>query len=215
MKFFIDTANLEEIKAAAAMGILDGVTTNPSLAAKETMPYGDLLVEICKVVPGPVSAEVLSTDYEGMVKEAKSLAKVADNIVVKIPTILDGVKAIRTLSEEGITTNATLVFSVAQAIMVAKAGAGYVSPFVGRLDDIASDGMDLVAKIVNIYQNYGYGTEVLVASSRHPMHLVESALIGADVITMPFGVITKLIKHPLTDIGLEKFIADFKKAQKG
>ena len=215
MKFFIDTANLEEIKAAAAMGVLDGVTTNPSLAAKEDMPYRELLGEICKVVPGPVSAEVLATEFEGMVSEAKDLAKIADNIVVKIPTILEGVKAIRALSEEGITTNATLVFSVAQAIMVAKAGAGYVSPFVGRLDDIASDGMDLVAKIVKIYQNYGYGTEVLVASSRHPMHLVESALIGADVITMPFGVITKLIKHPLTDIGLEKFIADYKKAQKG
>ncbi len=215
MKFFIDTANLEEIKAAAAIGVLDGVTTNPSLAARESMPYHELLAEICKVVPGPVSGEVLATDYDGMIREADILARIADNIVVKIPTILEGVKAIRTLTEKGIMTNATLVFSPAQAILVAKAGATFVSPFVGRLDDIASDGMDLIGKIVTIYRNYDYTTEVLVASARHPMHLIESALMGADVITMPYDVITKLIKHPLTDIGLEKFIADFKKAQKG
>lgn len=214
MKFFIDTANLDEIKSAAAMGILDGVTTNPSLAAKESLPYRDLLAEICKIVPGPVSAEVIATEYKKMVKEAHDLVKIADNIVVKIPTILEGLKAIKTLTEDGIKTNATLVFSPSQALMVAKAGATYVSPFVGRLDDIASDGMDLIHRIVTIYRNYDYETEVLVASTRHPMHLVESAMLGADVITLPYNVITKLLKHPLTDIGLEKFLADYKKAPK-
>lgn len=215
MKFFIDTANLEEIRSAAAMGVLDGVTTNPSLAAKEAMPYRDLLTEICKIVPGPVSAEVLSTDHDSMISEAENLAEIADNIVVKIPTILEGLKAIRTLTERGIKTNATLVFSPAQALLVAKAGAAYVSPFIGRLDDISSDGMDLIGKIITIYHNYDFATEVLVASSRHPMHLVEAAMMGADIITMPYSVITRLIKHPLTDIGLEKFIADFREAQNG
>ncbi|HOP07974.1 MAG TPA: fructose-6-phosphate aldolase [candidate division Zixibacteria bacterium] len=214
MKFFIDTANLDEIKSAAEMGILDGVTTNPSLAAKESLPYRELLVEICKIVSGPVSAEVLATDHKKMVKEAHDLVKIADNIVVKIPTILEGLKAIKTLTEDGIKTNATLVFSPSQALMVAKAGAAYVSPFVGRLDDIASDGMDLISRIITIYRNYDYETEVLVASTRHPMHLVESAMMGADVITLPYNVITKLLKHPLTDIGLEKFLADYKKAPK-
>ena len=206
MKFFIDTANVAEIKEAASMGVLDGVTTNPSLAARETAPYKEILKEICQVVSGPVSAEVISTDYDGMVKEAEELVKIADNIVVKIPTILEGLRAIRTLSDRGIMTNATLVFSASQAILVAKAGATYVSPFIGRLDDISTDGMDLIAQIVNIYHNYNFKTEVLVASVRHPMHLVESAMLGADVITMPFKVIKGLIKHPLTDIGLEKFI---------
>jgi transaldolase len=215
MKFFIDTANLEQIKSAAAMGVLDGVTTNPSLAAKETTPYRELLAEICKVVPGPVSAEVLATEYDGMMKEAKELAKIADNIVVKIPTILEGLKAIKSLNEEGIHTNATLVFSPSQALLVAKAGASFVSPFIGRLDDVSTHGMDLIEQIVTIYHNYAFTTEVLVASVRHPMHVVESALIGADVITMPYDVIKKLIKHQLTDIGLEKFISDFKKAQQG
>jgi len=215
MKFFIDTANLDEIKAAAAIVVLDGVTTNPSLAAKETMPYRELLAEICKIVPGPVSGEVIATDYDGMIREAEELAKIADNIVVKIPTILEGLKAIRTLSQRGIQTNATLVFSPAQALLVAKAGATLVSPFIGRLDDISSDGMELIDKIVQIYQNYGYDSEVLVASVRHPMHLVEAGLIGADIITMPYDVIVKLIRHPLTDIGLEKFIADHKRVQKG
>ena len=215
MKFFIDTANVAEIKEAASMGVLDGVTTNPSLAARETAPYKEILKEICQVVSGPVSAEVISTDYDGMVKEAEELVKIADNIVVKIPTILEGLKAIRTLSDRSIMTNATLVFSASQAILVAKAGATYVSPFIGRLDDISTDGMDLIAQIVNIYHNYNFKTEVLVASVRHPMHLVESALLGADVITMPFKVIKGLIKHPLTDIGLEKFIEDYKKANKG
>ncbi len=211
MKFFIDTANLEEIKAAAAMGILDGVTTNPSLAAKESMPYKKLLAEICKVVPGPVSAEVFATDFDGMIAEADELVKIADNIVIKIPTILEGLKAIKTLSGKGVMTNATLVFSASQALMVAKAGATYVSPFVGRLDDISTDGMELISQITTIYGNYGFPTEVLVASTRSPMHLMESALIGADVITMPYSVITKLMKHPLTDIGLSQFLADAKK----
>jgi transaldolase len=215
MKFFIDTANLEEIRSAAEMGVLDGVTTNPSLAAKETAPYREILAEICKVVPGPVSAEVLATDYEGMVREAGELVKIADNIVVKIPTILPGLKAIKTLTARGIKTNATLVFTSSQALLVAKAGATYVSPFIGRLDDVSSDGMDVIEKIVTIYGNYGFATEVLVASVRHPMHVVEAALLGADVVTMPYNVIAQLIKHPLTDIGLEKFLSDFKKAKKG
>ena len=214
MKFFIDTDNLEEIKDAAAMGVLDGVTTNPSLAAKETAPYDELLKEICQVVSGPVSAEVLATDYKGMLAEAEQLAKIADNIVVKIPTILEGLKAIKSLNQQGIMTNATLVFSPAQALLVAKAGATYVSPFVGRLDDIASSGMELVEEITAIYSNYGYDTEVLVASVRHPMHVIQAGLIGADVVTMPYNVIAKLIKHPLTDIGLEKFLSDYKKAKK-
>ena len=215
MKFFIDTANIEEIKSAAAMGVLDGVTTNPSLAAKETAPYRDILKDICKIVSGPVSAEVLATDYEGMIKEAEELAEIADNIVVKIPTILEGLKTIRTLTQKGIMTNATLVFSPAQALLVAKAGATYVSPFVGRLDDISTDGMDLISDISTIYGNYGYDTEILVASVRHPIHVIQSGLIGADVVTMPYSVIEKLIKHPLTDIGLEKFLSDYKKAKKG
>ncbi|MFH2048170.1 MAG: fructose-6-phosphate aldolase [bacterium] len=214
MKFFIDTANIEEIKSAEAMGVLDGVTTNPSLAAKETAPYNEILKEICKIVSGPVSAEVISTDYNGMMKEAEKLAEIADNIVVKIPTILEGLKAIKSLSNAGISTNATLVFSPSQALLVAKAGATYVSPFIGRLDDISQSGMDLIEQIVTIYRNYVFDTEVLVASVRHPMHVVESALIGADVVTMPYDVIAKLIKHPLTDIGLAKFLDDYKKANK-
>ncbi len=215
MKFFIDTANLDEIKSAAAMGVLDGVTTNPSLAAREKRPYRELLKEICEIVPGPVSAEVFATDHDGMLKEAEELAAIADNIVVKIPTILEGLKAIRSLADKGISTNATLVFSPAQALLVARAGAAFVSPFVGRLDDISSDGMDLIGRILTIYRNYDFETEVLVASSRHPMHLVESAMMGADIITMPYDVITKLIKHPLTDIGLAKFLADAEKVPKG
>jgi transaldolase len=214
MKFFIDTANLDEIKEAAALGVLDGVTTNPSLAAREIAPYNELLKDICDVVKGPVSAEVIATDYDGMIKEASELVKIADNIVVKIPTIKEGLKAIKTLSGDGILTNATLVFSPMQALLVAKAGATYVSPFIGRLDDISTHGMELIDNIVTIYNNYSYTTEVLVASVRHPMHVVEAAMIGADVVTMPFNVIGQLIKHPLTDIGLDKFIADYKKAKK-
>ena len=196
------------------MGVLDGVTTNPSLAAKETAPYKDILKEICRIVPGPVSAEVISTETEAMLKEADELVKIADNIVVKIPTTLAGLRAIKSLNDRGIKTNATLVFSPMQALLVAKAGATYVSPFIGRLDDISHDGMQLIADIVLIYENYGYSTEVLVASVRHPMHVVEAAKIGADVVTMPLKVIEQLIKHPLTDIGLEKFISDYKKANK-
>ncbi|MFQ5499223.1 MAG: fructose-6-phosphate aldolase [Candidatus Zixiibacteriota bacterium] len=211
MKFFIDTANLDEIKSAAAMGVLDGVTTNPSLAAKETAPYRDILKEICKVVDGPVSAEVLATERDGMIAEAEELVAIADNIVIKIPTILEGLKAIRALNERSIKTNATLVFSASQALLVAKAGASFVSPFIGRLDDISTHGMELIDSIVTIYHNYDFETEVLVASVRHPMHVVEAAMIGADVVTMPFKVINQLIKHPLTDIGLEKFLSDYKR----
>jgi transaldolase len=214
VKFFIDTANLREIREASAMGVLDGVTTNPSLAAKETAPYTEILKEICKIVSGPVSAEVLATDAEGMIKEAGELAKIADNIVIKIPTILEGLKAIKHLNGQGIQTNATLVFSPTQALLVAKAGASYVSPFVGRLDDISTDGMKLIQEIVQIYSNYAFDTEILVASVRHPIHVVQAALLGADVCTMPFNVISQLIKHPLTDIGLEKFLADYRKANK-
>lgn len=213
MKFFIDTANLDDIKSAVDMGVLDGVTTNPSLAAKESLPYRKLLAEICAIVDGPVSGEVIATDYDGMVKEAIELSEIADNIVVKIPTILPGLKAIRELARRGIMTNATLVFSPAQALLVAKAGATFVSPFIGRIDDISGDGMELVSRIVTIYRNYDYHTEVLVASVRHPMHLVEAAMMGADVITMPYGVIAKLIRHPLTDAGLDKFLEDFKKSR--
>lgn len=214
MKFFIDTANLDEIKKAAAMGVLDGVTTNPSLAAKESASYKEILTDICRVVKGPVSAEVLSVDTAGMLKEAEELIKIADNIVIKIPTIAAGLPAMKTLSDRDIMVNATLVFSAMQALLVAKAGATFVSPFVGRLDDISTDGMQLIEDIVTIYANYGYETEVLVASIRHPMHVHEAALMGAHVATMPFKVINQLIKHPLTDIGLEKFLADYKKAKK-
>ena len=214
MKFFIDTANIDEIKEAQEMGILDGVTTNPSLAAKENRPYREILTDICRVVDGPVSAEVIATDSTGMVAEAEELVKIADNIVVKIPTILSGLTAIKTLSERGIKTNATLVFSPMQALLVAKAGATFVSPFVGRLDDYAYDGMDLIADIVNIYNNYTFSTEVLVASVRNPIHVLESARLGADVCTIPLKVIKQLIRHPQTDIGLAKFLEDYKKVPK-
>ncbi len=214
MKFFIDTANIEEINEAAQLGILDGVTTNPSLVAKEGRDFLELLNEIVKIVDGPISAEVVSTDYDGILKEAHDLAKINDNIVIKVPLIKEGLKAVKTLSGEGIKTNVTLCFSPSQALLAAKAGASYISPFVGRLDDISNSGMDIVGQIVQIYDNYGYRTEVLVASIRHPMHLVEAAMMGADVATMPFAVINKLFNHPLTDIGLEKFLSDWKKLQK-
>lgn len=214
MKFFIDSANIDEIKEAASLGVLDGVTTNPSLAAKESMPYRELVTRICEIVEGPVSAEVLATDTAGMLAEAEELAAIADNVVVKIPTTLDGLRTIKSLTDKGIHTNATLVFSPTQALLVAKAGATFVSPFVGRLDDISSDGMDLISQIVTIYSNYGYATEVLVASVRHPMHVVEAARMGADVVTMPLSVINRLIRHPLTDIGLEKFLADYSRGKK-
>ncbi len=214
MKFFIDTANINEIKEAASLGILDGVTTNPSLVAKEKKDYFKLLEEICGIVDGPISAEVISTDYDGIIKEGKNLAKISSNIVIKVPIIKEGLKAVKTFSGEGIKTNVTLCFSASQALLAAKAGASYISPFIGRLDDISQSGMELISQIVTIYRNYGYETEVLVASVRHPLHLVEAALIGADVITMPFKVIDQLIKHPLTDIGLEKFLSDWKKQER-
>lgn len=214
MKFFIDTANIDEITTAAGMGVLDGVTTNPSLAAKESAPYREILAEICRIVPGPVSAEVLATDFKGMLTEAENLCTIAPNIVVKIPTIGEGLRAMKTLAGNGVAVNATLVFSAMQALLVAKAGAAYVSPFVGRLDDISTDGMQLIEDIITIYHQYDYSTEVLVASVRHPMHVQQAALMGAHVVTMPFKVIDQLIKHPLTDIGLEKFISDYRKAGK-
>ncbi len=211
MKFFIDTANIDEIKEAASLGVLDGVTTNPSLVAKEGKNFRELLDEIIKIVDGPISAEVIATDYEGMLKEARELAAIHKNIVVKIPLIKEGLKVVKTLSGEGINTNVTLCFSPSQALLAAKAGATYVSPFIGRLDDISTSGMDLISQIVQIYRNYNYKTEVLVASIRHPLHLVEAALIGADVCTIPFAVINKLFNHPLTDIGIDKFLSDWKK----
>lgn len=211
MKFFIDTANIDEIKEAASYGLLDGVTTNPSLVSKEGKNFTDLLKEIVEVVDGPISAEVVSTDYEGIIKEAEELAKIHKNIVVKVPLIKEGIKAVKYLSGKGIKTNVTLCFSPSQALLAAKAGATYISPFVGRLDDISHDGMELIDQIIQIYDNYGFETEVLVASIRHPLHLVEAAMMGADVATMPFNVIEKLFKHPLTDIGLDKFLSDWKK----
>lgn len=214
MKFFIDTANIDEIKKGVAMGMVDGVTTNPSLVAREGKPFHDILKEICAVVDGPISAEVVSLEAEGMLREARELAAMSDKIVVKIPMIVEGIKAVKQLSSEGINTNVTLVFSSAQALLAAKAGASYVSPFVGRLDDVSQSGMDLVSDIMTIYRNYGYPTEVIVASVRHPLHVIEAALIGADIATIPFKVIAQLAKHPLTDIGMEKFLTDWEKRAK-
>ncbi len=211
MKFFIDTANIREIREAASLGILDGVTTNPSLVAKEGREFRPLLEEICSIVDGPISAEVVATEMSAMMAEARSLAAIHKNIVVKVPLTLDGLKAVKALKQEGIRCNVTLCFSPTQALMAAKAGATFISPFIGRLDDISQDGMELVRQIVMIYRNYRFDTEVLVASVRHPMHVVQAAMIGADVCTMPFKVIEQLVRHPLTDIGLEKFLADWKK----
>ncbi len=211
MKFFIDSANIEEIKAAAAFGVVDGVTTNPSLISKEGGQEGfeQLIKEICHVVKGPVSAEVLSTEYPLMVSEGRNLAGINENVVVKLPMTENGVKATKTLSDEGINVNVTLVFSPSQALLAAKAGAAYVSPFIGRLDDVSSSGMDLVMDICEIYAHYAYETEILVASIRHPMHIVEAAKMGADVATFPYGVFMQMFKHPLTDIGLERFLKDW------
>ncbi|MFN3739541.1 MAG: fructose-6-phosphate aldolase [Thermodesulfovibrionales bacterium] len=209
MKFFIDTANIEEIKKANSLGVIDGVTTNPSLIAKEKREPIGLLKEICSIVNGPVSAEAVSTKAEDIVNEARGLAKIASNIVVKVPMTEEGLRAVRQLSSEGIKTNVTLIFSPSQALLAAKAGATYVSPFVGRLDDISHTGMDLVADIMTIYENYLFETEVIVASIRNPLHVVEAAKIGAHIATIPFGVITQLLKHPLTDIGLERFLKDW------
>ncbi|MBL7900605.1 MAG: fructose-6-phosphate aldolase [Bacteroidia bacterium] len=215
MKFFIDTANLAQIKEAQDMGVLDGVTTNPSLMAKEGIKGQDNIlkhyVDICKIVTGDVSAEVISTDFEGMVKEGEALAALHSQIVVKIPMIKEGVKAIKYFSEKGIRTNCTLVFSAGQALLAAKAGATYVSPFIGRLDDVSTDGLSLIEDIRVIYDNFGYETEILAASVRHPMHIIECAKIGADVVTCPLSAIAALLKHPLTDIGLAQFLADAKK----
>jgi len=211
MKFSIDTANIDEIKKANEWGMVDGVTTNPSLVAKEGREFKGLIKEICDIVDGPVSAEVVSMDAEGMVKEARELANLADNIVVKIPMLEEGLKAVKTLAQEEINTNVTLCFSPIQALMAAKAGAAYISPFVGRLDDISHIGMELVEEIITIYDNYGFETEVIVASVRNPIHVLDAALMGADIATIPFKVIQQLIKHPLTDIGVEKFLADWKK----
>lgn len=214
MKIFLDTANVGEIKEAVSLGVLDGVTTNPSLVAKEGRGFKELLKEICSIVHGPVSAEVVATEMDGMVREARELAKIADNVVVKIPLIKEGLRAVKCLRAEGIRTNVTLCFSPNQALLAAKAGAYFISPFVGRLDDISTSGMELISQIVTIYRNYGIETQVLVASIRHPLHVVEAAMMGADISTMPFKVFEQLIKHPLTDIGLERFLEDWKKAKK-
>lgn len=212
MKFFLDTANVKEIREGQAMGVLDGVTTNPSLVAKEGKPFKETVIEICEIVNGPVSAEVTATDLEGMLEQGRSYAKWHRNVVVKLPTTREGVKGCKTLSGEGIRVNMTLCFSASQALLVAKAGATYVSPFVGRLDDISTSGMTVVREIVQIYRNYGYPTQVLAASLRHPMHVVEAALAGAHVGTMPFKILEMMFHHPLTDSGMERFAKDWEKA---
>ena len=210
MKFFIDTADIGEIREAAAMGIIDGVTTNPSLVAKTGRKFRDVLLEICDVVKGPVSAEVVSTECDAMMVEARELAGLRDNIVVKIPLLPEGLKAVRKCRDEGIATNVTLCFSATQALLAAKAGATYISPFVGRLDDVSASGMELIAEILEIYRNYDFKTEVLVASVRHPQHVLDSAQLGAHVATCPLKVLLQLTKHPLTDVGLAKFLSDWK-----
>ena len=213
MKFFIDTANVEEIREAVSYGLLDGVTTNPTLLSKEKGEPRAILREITKLVEGPVSAEVTALDSDGMIAEGLELRKIAENIVVKIPMTLEGLRALRALSEQEVPTNCTLVFNAVQALMAAKAGATFASPFVGRLDDVSTDGMELIEQICTIYRNYGFETEVLVASVRHPIHVVQAALLGADVVTIPANVLRQLAKHPLTDIGLEKFLADWEKVK--
>ncbi len=212
MKIFLDTASVSELKEGVAMGILDGCTTNPSLIAKEKRPFRPLVEEICSIVAGPVSLEVVATDFEGMVKEGKELAQIAPNVVVKCPLTKDGLKAVKRLTGEGIKVNQTLCFSASQALLSAKAGATYISPFLGRLDDISHVGMDLIRQIVSIYANYGFKTQVLAASIRNPLHVVDAALAGAHVATIPFAVLEQLTKHPLTDIGLKKFLDDWNKA---
>jgi transaldolase len=214
MKFFLDTANLAEIKEIAGWGILDGVTTNPSLVSKENVRFDELIKDICRIVPGPVSVESVSTKAEDIIPEAEDLAKLAPNIVVKIPIGIEGLKATKVLSQKGIEVNTTLIFSPSQALLAAKAGSRYVSPFIGRLDDISHEGMQLVEQILTIFDNYGLETEVIVASVRHPLHVVEAALLGADIVTLPYSVMEKLIRHPLTDLGLEKFLKDWGKVKK-
>jgi transaldolase len=211
MKIFIDSADVKEIRDVAQMGVVDGVTTNPSLVAKVGRRLEDVVIEICEIIDGPISAEVVATDYDGIVREGRALAKLHRNIVVKVPLLADGLKAVRTFSNEGIRTNVTLCFSPNQALLTAKAGATYISPFVGRFDDVSQNGMAVVEQIVKIYRNYGFETQVLAASIRHPLHVVEAAMIGADVCTIPHKVIHQLLKHPLTDAGLEKFLEDAKK----
>ena len=211
MKFFIDTADIGQIKEANNMGMVDGVTTNPSLIAKEEGEFKEIIAEICSIVKGPVSAEVISLEYEGMVSEARELAQIADNICVKIPMTVEGLKAVNTLTSEGIKTNVTLVFSALQALMAAKAGATYVSPFVGRLDDLSQEGMGLIEEIVQIFANYDFNTEIIVASVRNPLHVLDSALLGADIATIPYGVLSKLAGHHLTDKGIDAFLADWNK----
>lgn len=215
MKFFIDTANIEEIKKAKGWGLIDGVTTNPSLVAKEGREFKGLIKEICDLVDGPVSAEAVSLDAEGMIREARELSGIHRNIVVKIPMTLDGLKAVRTVTQEGIKTNVTLVFSPTQALLAAKAGATYASPFVGRLDDVSHNGMELVRQILTIYKNYGLPTQVIVASIRHPLHVLEAALMEAHIATIPFKVLEWLSRHPLTDVGIERFLKDWEKVPKG
>jgi len=214
MKFFIDTANVKEIREAASLGIVDGVTTNPSLIAKEGRDFKQVIHEICSLVDGPISAEAVSLEADKMVAEGEDLAKIHKNVVVKLPMTRDGLKATKVLADKGIKVNMTLVFSPTQALLAAKVGAAYVSPFVGRLDDISHYGMDLVRQIMAIYNNYGFGTEVIVASVRNPLHVVDAALAGAHIATIPFSVIDQMVKHPLTDIGIEKFLSDWKKVEK-
>jgi transaldolase len=215
MKFFIDTANPDEIKRAYEMGVIDGVTTNPTLISREKKAFESLIEEICKIIKGlPISLEVLSLNSEGMIEEARRLSNIGENIVVKIPMTTEGLKAIKALVSEGIKTNTTLVFSPTQALLAAKAGTTYVSPFIGRLDDIAQTGMELIEQIVTIFTNYGFESQVIVSSIRHPIHVLEAALIGADVATIPYKVIEQLVKHPLTDIGIARFLADWKKVPK-
>lgn len=215
MKFFLDTANYEEIKEAASWGILDGVTTNPTLLSKEKEDYRTLCKKICELVPGPISAEVVSSDPEGMLKEAEELIKIGKNIVIKVPISAQGLKAIKMMSEKGIKTNCTLIFAPVQALLAAKAGASFVSPFVGRLDDASHYGMELVGQILKIFENYSISTEIIVASIRNPLHVVEAAIMGADIATMPFKVLQQLVKHPLTDVGIKNFLADWEKVKKG
>ena len=214
MKFYLDTANVKEIQEAASLGLLDGVTTNPSLVAKEGRSFKEMLVEICNIVDGPISAEVVSIEADAMVKEGEELAKIHKNIVVKVPLIAEGLKATKRLAAEGIKVNVTLCFSPTQALLAAKAGAWCVSPFIGRLDDISSNGMELIRQIITIYKNYDYKTFVLVASVRHPQHVVEAALAGGHICTMPFSIYQQMIKHPLTDIGLKKFLVDWEAQNK-
>ena len=215
MKIFLDTANLEQIKEAASWGIVDGITTNPTLVSKENLKFEELIKEICRIVPGPVSVESVSTKSDDIIEEARGLAKLADNAVVKIAIGVECLKATKVLSQEGIQVNTTLIFSPNQALLAAKAGTRFVSPFIGRLDDISHEGMDLVDQIAVIFDNYGFETEIIVASIRHPLHVVQAALTGADIATVPFAVLEKMVKHPLTDIGMERFLKDWEKVKQG